>query len=125
MWNFSRCIEELIRDRTRRVQATLADINAVDAMYHDAGEDVTSDDCSTPTEKSVDPNEAYSRQQLASLRNERAHLATVLPTLVRSSSDDDFLSIDGDVGTTDDNREEYAVTFDLPGILRHTITVQP
>lgn len=51
----------------------------------------------------------------------RALLTTELPTLKRTLSDDDMLSVDmgSSVSSVDDvphsQHEEYAVTFDLPG----------
>lgn len=126
------CIEYIIEEQLKKLKTTIADIDTIDMVCHRASSRLSSlrsykmlpheDNAQYHVDEPVDSGaeEVILSRQIESLKNEKTLLTTELPTLKRSCSDDDMLSVEmvSSVSSADDvphtQHEEYAVTFDLP-----------
>uniref|UniRef100_T1JDE0 Unconventional myosin-IXb n=1 Tax=Strigamia maritima TaxID=126957 RepID=T1JDE0_STRMM len=124
------CIEFIIQEQLKKLKITLADIDTIDTACHTASNRLSSIRSTKPKKSLPIGNEGASEetadyedilsQHIETLQNEKVLLTTVLPTLTRTSSDDEMLSTDVEstIGSLDDiNRpqyEEYALTFEIP-----------
>lgn len=118
----TKCIETLITQKMLNVESTLADIDTLDTAAHTAttrlstlrsskvftqdemgGVAATRSGSSEGKESSV-TEEMLLEGHIQEIKKEKALLTSVLPNLVRTSSDDDLLSTDleGEGGSLDD-----------------------
>ncbi|KAK7873049.1 hypothetical protein R5R35_000338 [Gryllus longicercus] len=115
----TQCIETIISEKLRKVKATLADIDSLDTACHTANHRLSSLRSSkifnpeefAPAEMTTndakpslnaDEEEAMLVGTIQEMQKEKALLTSALPSLTRTTSDDDLLSTDMDDGSLDD-----------------------
>ncbi|PSN45275.1 hypothetical protein C0J52_10353 [Blattella germanica] len=116
----TQCIETIVTEQLRKVRSTLADIDTLDTACHTAThrlsslrsskvfspEELLSTDasCSDPKPALLNPDdeEALLMGHIQEIQKEKALLTSALPSLTRTTSDDDLLSTDMDDGSLDD-----------------------
>ncbi|XP_049939192.1 unconventional myosin-IXa-like [Schistocerca serialis cubense] len=110
----TQCVETIIADQLRKVKSTLADIDTLDSACHTATHRLSSLRSSkifSPEEllpasdsvKKTDEEEALLMEHIEDIQKEKALLTSTLPSLTRTTSDDDMLSTDlDDGGSLDD-----------------------
>ncbi|KAK6631291.1 hypothetical protein RUM44_005817 [Polyplax serrata] len=111
----TQCIETIISEQLKKVRSTLADIDTLDTACHTAThrlsslrsskayspEDFLAVNNPCPTDQSED-EEALLVDHIQEIQKEKALLTSALPSLTRTTSDDDLLSTDIDDGSLDD-----------------------
>ncbi|XP_023707934.1 unconventional myosin-IXa isoform X6 [Cryptotermes secundus] len=116
----TQCIETIVAEQLRKVRSTLADIDTLDTACHTAThrlsslrsskifspEELLPADISNsdpkPTLLNPDDEEALLMGHIQEIQKEKALLTSALPSLTRTTSDDDLLSTDMDDGSLDD-----------------------
>ncbi|XP_054286933.1 unconventional myosin-IXa-like isoform X1 [Macrosteles quadrilineatus] len=102
----TKCIEIIVSEQLRKLRNTLADIDTLDTAAHTATHRLSSLRSSkifTPEEllpQKTDLEEEILMGHIEELRKEKAILTSTLPSLTRTTSDDDLLSTDD--GSLDD-----------------------
>ncbi|XP_066994097.2 unconventional myosin-IXa isoform X2 [Anabrus simplex] len=116
----TQCVETIITEKLRKVRATLADIDTLDTACHTATHrlsslrsskifspdellpaELTNSDAK-PALLNADDEEALLVGHIQEIQKEKALLTSALPSLTRTTSDDDLLSTDMDDGSLDD-----------------------
>ncbi|XP_069697284.1 unconventional myosin-IXb-like isoform X10 [Periplaneta americana] len=116
----TQCIETIVTEQLRKVRSTLADIDTLDTACHTATHrlsslrsskifspeellpvDLTNSD-PKPVLLNPDDEEALLMGHIQEIQKEKALLTSALPSLTRTTSDDDLLSTDMDDGSLDD-----------------------
>lgn len=110
----TKCIETLITQKMDNVRSTLKNIDTLDTAAHTAESRLStlrSSKVFTPEEVSPRPQtleceneERFLEDHIQEIQNKKEMLTSTLPSLARTSSDDDFLStdMDGEGGSLDD-----------------------
>nr|CAD7402270.1 unnamed protein product [Timema cristinae] len=111
----TQCIETILSEQLRKVRATLADIDTLDTARHTATHRLSSLRSSkifSPEEllpadtssivSAPDDEEALLMGHIQEIQKEKELLTSALPSLTRTTSDDDLLSTDMDDGSLDD-----------------------
>ncbi|XP_021933704.1 unconventional myosin-IXa-like isoform X3 [Zootermopsis nevadensis] len=116
----TQCIETIVTEQLRKVRSTLADIDTLDTACHTATHrlsslrsskvfspeellpvDISNSD-PKPALLNPDDEEALLMGHIQEIQKEKALLTSALPSLTRTTSDDDLLSTDIDDGSLDD-----------------------